>query len=386
VSGAALSVLFSLLLGGQAAPQARPAPPSSFTSLAEQADAARDANRLDDAANLYRKALAQRPGWTEGWWSLGTILYDQDSYGPAARAFRHLLAYDPKNGTAHLMLALCEYQANRNDSALEHIETAKKLGIKSDRQLVRVLEYHEGLLLLRKGRYEDAIDALKSLVDDGINSDELSFALGLGVLLVRPDAAPSADAPDHQVILRVGRAERSRLAQQWDAAKTEYRALAQEFPSFPNMHYAFGRFLLALDAPDAAIEQFQAEIANNARHVRARMQIAASYYRVDSAKGLPYAQDVVRIEPRYPFGHYLLGLLYLDTHDLSHAIPALETAARMVPTEPQFQYSLGSAYAQAGRRADAARARAAFTRLGGTHPPGSGEAPERPRLQLDQPQ
>ena len=148
-------------LGLQADQRDRPTPPLSFTALSAQADAARDAGRLDEAASLYRKALAKRPSWQEGWWSLGTILYDQDSYPSAAQAFRHLLSYDATNGTAHLMLALCEYQLDRNDSALEHIRTAKRLGVKSEQQLVRVLEYHEGMLLLRKGRYEDAIDALK---------------------------------------------------------------------------------------------------------------------------------------------------------------------------------------------------------------------------------
>jgi protein O-GlcNAc transferase len=383
VSSAALAAVLFLSLVLQADQQDRPTPPLSFTALSAQADAARDAGRLDEAASLYRKALAKRPAWREGWWSLGTILYDQDSYPSAAQAFRHLLSYDSTNGTAHLMLALCEYQLDRNDSALEHIRTAKRLGVKSEQQLVRVLEYHEGMLLLRKGQYDDATDALKSLVEDGVNNDDLAFALGLGVLLIRPKDAPPDDSPQHQIVLRAGRAERSRLALQWDAAKADYAALTQEFPTFPNMHYAFGRFLLALDAPEPAIEQFTAEIANNPRHVRARMQIAASYYRVDSAKGIPYAQEVVTIQPDYPFGHYLLGLLYLDSHDLPHAIQELETAARMVPTEPQFQYSLGSAYKQAGRTQDAARARAAFTRLGGTHPPGSGEATERPRLQLD---
>lgn len=383
MGSAALAGFLFLGLVLQADGQDHPAPPLSFTALSAQADAARDAGRLDEAASLYRKALAKRPAWQEGWWSLGTILYDQDSYPSAAQAFRRLLAYDSSNGTAHLMLALCEYQLDRNASALEHIRTAKRLGVKSDQQLLRVLEYHEGMLLLRKGRYEDALDAFKPLVDDGVDSDELAVALGLGVLLIRPKDAPPANAPEHQIVLRAGRAERSRVAQQWDAAKAAYEGLTREFPAFPNIHYAFGRLLLALDTPDAAIEQFKAEIANNARHVRARMQIAASYYRVDSVKGVPYAQEVVTIEPDYPFGHYLLGLLYLDSRDLPHAIRELESAARMVPAEPQFQYSLGSAYARAGRPKDAARARAAFTRLGGTHPPGSGEGTELPRLDLD---
>jgi tetratricopeptide (TPR) repeat protein len=371
-------------LGDAARAQAQNRAPasSSFATLSAKADAARDRGRLDEAATLYRQALAVAPTWQEGWWSLGTILYDQDSYPSAARAFRRLLAYNPKHGTAHLMLALCEYQLDRNDSALQHIGTAKRLGIKSDQQLVRVLHYHEAMLLLRKGRYEDALDALKVLVEAGVESDELDAALGLGVLLIRPKDAPS-DGAEHQIVVRAGRAERQRLAQQWDVARAAYGDLVKQSPAFPNIHYAFGRFLLAVEDTDAAIQQFKEEIENNPQHVRARMQIAATYYRVDSAAGIPFAQEVVNLEPDYPFGHYLLGLLYLDSRDLTHSIQELETAVRMVPTEPQFQFSLGSAYARAGRPKDAARARAAFARLGGTRPPGSGEGSTPPRLDLD---
>jgi tetratricopeptide (TPR) repeat protein len=381
VPGALLIV--SLTCGTRTDGQTAPAGAASVASLSAKADAARDAGRLDEAAALYRQALAKRPAWQEGWWSLGTILYDQDSYAPAARAFRRVTGLDPANGTAHLMLGLCEYQLDRDETALTHIRRAKALGVRNDEQLVQVMQYHEAMLLLRNGRYEDAIEAAKPLVEKGVASDELDVALGLGVLLIRPQDAPKTDAADYQIVVRAGRAEHNRLTQQWDAAKAAYGELVQAFPTFPNVRYAFGRFLLALDNPDAAIEEFKAEIVNNPRHVRARMQIAAACYRVDSAKGIPYAQEVVTLEPGYPFGHYLLGLLYLDARDLGRAISELETAARMVPTEPQFQFSLGSAYARAGRPKDAARARAAFARLGGTRPPGSGEGSESPRLDLD---
>jgi tetratricopeptide (TPR) repeat protein len=355
--------------------------PQPAASASARADAARDAGRLDEAASLYQQALAQRPNWQEGWWSLGTVLYDRDKYAPAARAFRRLTVLDPKNGTAHLMLALCEYQLDRTDSALQHVRAAKRLGIKRDPRLVRVLHYHEGLLLLRKGRYEDALDALKVLVEDGVTGDELDSALGLGVLLVGPKDVPAAGTIEQQIVLRAGRAEHQRLLQQWDPAKAAYGELVREYPEFPNIHYAFGRFLLALDDRDAAIEQFKQEIAKHPRQVRARMQIAAAKYRVDSAAAIPFAREVVKLQPAYPFGHYLLGLLYLDTNDVVRAVPELETAARMVPTEPQFQYSLGSAYARAGREKDAARARAAFTRLGGSD--AASEAARQPRFDLD---
>ena len=59
---------------------------SDFTTLSARAEAAREAGRLDEAVSLYRKALALRPTWKEGWWALGTILYEQDAHAtPRAR-------------------------------------------------------------------------------------------------------------------------------------------------------------------------------------------------------------------------------------------------------------------------------------------------------------
>jgi len=339
--------------------------PSTFDQLSIRADAARDSNQLDKAVLLYRKALALRPAWKEGWWSLGTILYDQNSYAPAARAFGKLVALDPKNGTAHLMLGLCQYQLNLDHPAMANIQAAKELGIRKEEQLERVLLFHEGMLLLRKCDYERSLEALKVLVTQGVNSEDLDAALGMAVLLMQPRVAPSEQPADRQVVLRAGRAEHLSLLKKTEEAKNQYAELVQAFPDFPNVHYAFGRFFLTVQDPESAVPQFQEEIKRDPKHIRARMQIAATHYRVDSAAGIPFAGEVVKLEPSYPFGHYLLGLLYLDTGDVQHAVPALETAVRMAPREAQFQFALGNAYAKAGRREDAARARAAFRNLGG---------------------
>jgi hypothetical protein len=34
---------------------------------------------------------------------------------------------------------------------------------------------------------------------------------------------------------------------------------------------------------------------------------------VDSRAGIPFAEVAVKLQPKYPFGHYLLELLYFDT-------------------------------------------------------------------------
>src|SRR5262249_42121926 len=107
----------------------------------------------------------------------------------------------------------------------------------------------------------------------------------------------------------------------------------------------------------------KAEIGNNPGDVVSRLQIAAATYKIDSATGLPYAEEAVRLSPQQPFAHYLFGILQLDTGDYSRAIPELETARKAFPRETRIYLALATAYSRAGRKQDAARMRAEFQRL-----------------------
>jgi predicted Zn-dependent protease len=112
-----------------------------------------------------------------------------------------------------------------------------------------------------------------------------------------------------------------------------------------------------------AVEQLKQEIANNPEHVFARLQIAAAQYKVNSAVGIPYAEEAVKLNPRLPLGHYLLGALLLDVDQPERAIPQLEVAEKASLRDPRVYFALGSAYSRVGRKQDAARARATFERL-----------------------
>jgi len=71
----------------------------------------------------------------------------------------------------------------------------------------------------------------------------------------------------------------------------------------------------------------------------------------------------VKLDPQLIAGHYVLGLLLLDTDNYLRAIPELEIVQKARPQYAKVYLALGAAYARAGREADAARARAAFQRL-----------------------
>src|SRR5881227_2283421 len=51
-----------------ASPQAR----QEFEQVSAQAAAAREGDRVEEAIGLYRRGVALRPDWTEGWWYLAT--------------------------------------------------------------------------------------------------------------------------------------------------------------------------------------------------------------------------------------------------------------------------------------------------------------------------
>jgi cytochrome c-type biogenesis protein CcmH/NrfG len=82
---AAILSLAALLLPVAAADQKAPeAASAAFDRASRAATDARTQNRIEDAIGLYRQAVKLRPSWTEGWWFLGELLYDQNQY-PEAR-------------------------------------------------------------------------------------------------------------------------------------------------------------------------------------------------------------------------------------------------------------------------------------------------------------
>lgn len=342
--------------------QTAPEGSKAFQALAREAADARDAGRMDEAVKLYRRALVLNPKWAEGWWSLGTIHYDADRYAEADLAFEKVVTLDPKHGTARAMLGLCEFELGQSDSALKDIEASKTLGVLEDEQLRQVVTYHEGVLLQRAGQFEAAKAALSSLCLGGLRSNELVETFGMVALRRRDVVPPEPGTEAGQVVQHVGRGACLSGAKDYDSAKTEFDQVIARAPHFPLVHYAYGCALIdARDVPDA-IREFEAEIAEQPKSVLPRLHIAVAEYKVDSAAGLKFAEEAVRLEPQLPLGHYLLGLLLLDTGAYQRAVPELETARNAFPNEGRIDLSLATAYAHVGRTQDAAKARAEFAR------------------------
>jgi tetratricopeptide (TPR) repeat protein len=378
LTGLLVSFTLWIFPKGTAAQTKPPAP--NFATLSQRAAEARDADRLEEAVALYTSALALQPKWKEGWWSLGTIEYDQDHYAKAAQAFGKLIVLDPHNGTAHAMLGLCQFELGKDESALKNLLEAERLSIVKDEQLRHVALYHMGILQLRARKFGDAKETLDQLAKDRVGTKELITALGLAVLLVRAQDAPPEGTPGANVIERAGEAEALLATKDFEQAKQRYAELTAEFPDYPNLHFAFGRLLLETNETEGAIEEFQRELKRDPQNVNSLLEIASVRYLVDSQDGLKYAEEAAKLAPGIPFAHYLLGVLRLDTGNAAGAVPELEVAQKAFPKESRVYFSLGNAYARLGRKTEAAKARAEFARLNAE------EAKQRgPRLYSERP-
>jgi predicted Zn-dependent protease len=172
------------------------------------------------------------------------------------------------------------------------------------------------------------------------------------------------DYRDRELIRRVGFAEHQAAQKNMGDAQAEFERIASDYPKEVGVQYAYGRYLLTQRDDEGAIQAFQREIENSPNHALARLQIA--YIRLRNKEhdaGLPLAQEAVKLHPRLPLGHYLLGRLYFEMGENLKAIDELELSRRLAPNEARVHFALSRAYTKAGRKVEAEKSREVFVRL-----------------------
>lgn len=337
-----------------------------FDQIAAQANQAREAGNFDEAILGYQKALSLKPKWNEGWWYLATLLYEKDQYVNAAKAFQNSAALNPNVGAPIVMLGLCEFRNGDYDNALVHLIQGRKIGVGDNVALYKVMLYHEAMLLVLKGEFEQAERYLNKLSYDNVSNEQLFITHGLALLRMPmlPQQIPMTHK-DREMLRRAGYAQHLIAQLNNSDGQQEYERFAAEYAKVPGVQYAYGRYLLYTQRNDeAATQAFQRELENSPKHALARLQIA--YIKLknkEPEQGIQLAEEAVKLSPRLLLGHYILGRMYLDSGEAERAITELETSQKMAPDEPKIYFALSRAYTKVGRKADAERARQNFTRL-----------------------
>jgi tetratricopeptide (TPR) repeat protein len=349
------------------APTAREKPASpgadaQFEKLLAQATDARQAQRWEEAAALYGRIVKLRPDYVEGHWYQGTAYYSLDNNTACRDAFRRVVRLAPKNGAAYAFLGLCEFGLKEYDRALEHLVQARSLGTGDTAELADIARYHAAILMTRTEQHEKALETLGEFANAGNDNPRVIEAMGIATL--RMAMLPIEVPPDRrEMVLMAGRASYMMATRNTASAERAFQALAMRYPETPNVHYAYGVFLLQ-EKGQEALEEFKRELVIQPGHPWSLMQMAFEYLKQGNAPAaLPFARQAVEAAPNAFPARRALGQALLETGDLEGAIRELQAGIKLAPDSPGLHFTLARALQRAGKLDEAARAREEFTRL-----------------------
>ena len=336
---------------------------AEFKKLAARATEARAQDRLQEAAELYEKALRLNPRWQEGWWYLGTLDYDANNYGDGVKAFRNLVELDRQNAGALALLGLCEFETHDYGSAFVHLQMAKSEGKALSDEIWHVLEYHLALLHILHGDFDAANKLLADLVVHNILSQNVEMALGLTLLRV-PLLPDQIDPEKDALIAEAGRTGELMALEDYNEADKSFQQLARDYPTTPFVHLAYASMLAGLSEFEKAEEQLREELKVNPESAMPYILLARVDVHLNRFQdALPLAQEAVKLAPRSYAPHYLLGRALLAANKVTEAVDELSIAKRLAPQDPEVRYNLALALAKAKRPKEAAAEHAEFQRL-----------------------
>jgi|CZKR01.1.fsa_nt_gi tetratricopeptide (TPR) repeat protein len=339
--------------------------PKKFEQIAKQADEARAADRVNDAINLYKDGIHLRPAWGEGWWSLGSLLYDQDRFPEAELAFRHFVAITPKPGPAYAFLGLCEYENRDYDRALRHFRDWARIGWAGTRQLIDVSVFHFALLLTREGKFVEALYLLATEAGKVGETPTLSEAMGLASLRMRN--VPEDYPPERrEMVWLAGKAAlyASQSPPDFQRADEYSDRLLSHYNGQPEVHYFRGTIFTFEDKRTEAKEEFKAELRISPQHVPATLGVARIDIDEDQlAEAEHLAKRSTDLDPQDPEAHHLLGRVLLATGRYLESARELEVAKQLAPGSATVRSHLAMAYNHLGREKEANVEASAFMAL-----------------------
>jgi len=337
-------------------------PPPLFEDLARRAAEARGGGRLPEAIARYREALSLRPAWDEGWWYLGTVLYELDRHGEAREAFAEVTARKPELGPAWTMRGLCDYRLAAYEDAERHLEEGFARGLAGNEAILKVARFHRAALLVRQAEFDVAMGELTLLVRMMDGSGPLYDLAGL--VLLRLAHLPHEVPEDRRdLVAAAGRAGYWSLTRNNPEAEKAFAALIARWGDEPQVHYSYGVYLLR-EEPDRALQEFRRELLRDPGHVYSHLQIAFEHLkRLDYAGARAPAEEAVRLAPRLFASHNALGRALVGLGETEKGVASLEEAAQLAPDSPEVFFHLAQGYQRAGRPEDALGARTTFSRL-----------------------
>ncbi|MET0556699.1 MAG: tetratricopeptide repeat protein [Vicinamibacteria bacterium] len=267
--------------------------------------------RYDEAVKQYRGVLDRVPEQAQVRFNLALALYKSARVGLAAPELERVVAEDPKNTNALLLLADCRLQMG-NPGEVVALLSPREEELKNEKLFL----YLMGSALVRSNDLMRGQAYIDRLFREG-GPAEARFLMG-AALLRRNDSR---------------------------AALPELEKAVAENPALPSVYSMLGRALVGVGRRDDALAAFRTELGRNPNDFDSNLYVGLFLKddgKLDEAH--EHLKRAGRLRPQDPAVLYMLGSLHLAAGRPEEAQKALSTVTERVPTYRQAHVLLATAY------------------------------------------
>jgi tetratricopeptide (TPR) repeat protein len=317
----------------------------------------------------------------------------------AEKAFRQVLAIDPRSAGAYSNLGVIAMRRKDWDHALKLLDTAAKLA-----PTVSGVRLNIGLVYYREGDYAAAIAPLSSVVREQPGSEQARYLLGLcdvftqkftdAVTVLEPLWGQKSDDFMYLYVLSMaangaGRKELDEKAlarlievggdraefhlllgkaylyrQETEKAVAEFEHAASLEPNLPFVHFNLGIAYMRSGDSRRAEEEFRRDIGIEPE-LPDNYEVLGEFYmregKDDEAENSFH--EALRLNARMPGAHYGIAKIYLRQVKYQEALTAVDAALRFAPSSQSVHYLRGQILAKLGRKEESRAEFAAVDRM-----------------------
>jgi tetratricopeptide (TPR) repeat protein len=314
-----------------------------------------------EAEEAWRAILKTHPSDPEPYAHLGLLEARQEHYKEAVPLYRKALVLEPKTPGLRLNLGLALFKAGDMKDALQEFKPLLKSAPPSspDRQRLTILI---GMCYYGIEEYAVAAPYLKEAAAGDPRSLPLRLALAHSCLWSKQYQCV-LDTYHEILMLNAESAEADMLAgealdelKNADGAIVQFRAAVKADPSMPEVHFGLGYLLWSKHRYEEAAPEFEAELANNPKHVQAMAHLGDTDMKLGHPEAaVPLFEKAIEIDPGLELAYLDLGIVYAETGRNDDALREMKAAERLAPNDVDVHWRLGRLYRAMGNK-EAAKA------------------------------
>jgi tetratricopeptide (TPR) repeat protein len=315
--------------------------------------------KIPEAEAAWRAYLKTHASSPEPYAHLGLLEARQERYKQAVPFYRKALAIGPEVPGLRMNLGLALFKGGDVKGAiLEFTILLKRQPASSaDAQRLNTLigMAHYGL-----AEYKEAVPYLREAASNDQRNLPLRLALAHSCLWSKQFQCVM-DVYHEILDLNAESAEADMLAgEALDELKdnagavVQFRAAVKANPKEPNVHFGLGYLLWAQKKFPEAAQEFQAELANDPKHIQSMLYLADTDIQMNQIEDArPLLEKVEKMNSAIPLTHLDLGIVYTESDRKPEALRELEIAAKYNPNDVNVHWRLARLYRTMGKKEEA---------------------------------